>query len=188
MKKDTTKANNNKADNKKVLPIGRKLTEADIQALEMRLAAAEAALETEKAAKAALEAKVKTSAKREVKAPDTYDVLQPIFVAIRGSINKGIISNDTIIQIFFDALGRLQITLDKGIAMRLINKTVQHNSCSNIAKADSLASAEGRNAAYIEMLDQCKVLLCSVVDDTDYAPLVAEYDIAYNKAVEKLKK
>ena len=189
MSTNNNKANNtaNKA-NKKVLPMGKTITEADIKALESRLAIAEAALEAEKAAKAALEAKVKTSKNRDVKAPDTYDVLQPIFVAIRGNVNRNIVDNDVLINIFFDSINRLNITLDKTIALRLINKTVQHNSYSNIAKAETLASAEGRKAAYIAMLDQCKVLLCSVVDNADYTPLVAEYDIAYNKAVATLKK
>lgn len=187
MKKNSTNtANTANTTAKKILPIGRKLTEADIQALEMRLAAAEAALATEKAAKAALEAKVKTSAKREAKAPDTYDILQPVFVALRGSINKGIVSNDTIIQIFFDVLDRLKITLSVDISKKLFNKTVLHNSVSNMAKATELKGLQSRNQAYTEMVEQAKVLLASI-DDTFWNDCQKAIDTATAKQKTVLK-
>ena len=177
----------NRTANRTIVPMGT-MTQADIEALQARLAATEAALIESNTAKAALEAKVKTSKAREVKAPSTYDVIQPIFVAVRGSINQNIVDNDTLINIFFDTLKSLKITLDKAIAMRLINKTVQHNSCSNIAKADTKASAEGRKAAYVAMLDQCTVLLCSVIVPADLITLIAEYNTAYDKEIKILKK
>lgn len=187
MSTNKTKTNKTNNQNVKVLPIGKTMTQSDIEALQARLAATEAALNEANEAKAALEAKVKTSKVRDVKAPTAYEVLQPVFVAIRGSVNQNIVDNDILINIFFDSINRLNITLDKAMALRIINKTVQHNSCSNIAKAETLASAEGRKAAYIAMIEQCKVLLCSVVDDTDYAPLIAEYNVAYNKVIATLK-
>lgn len=176
-----------KNSTKKVLPIGRKLTEADIAALEKRLAEAERALEAERAAKAALEAKVKTSAKREAKAPDSYNVLQPIFVAIRGNVNRNIVDNDVLLNIFQYSVHTLKITLDDNIQKRLFERTVLHNSCANIAKAETLASAEGRRGAYLEMLDQCKVMLPAITE-AEWVAYKKEYDAAYQKAVEKLKK
>lgn len=185
--KNSTKNNTAKNTEKKVLPIGRKLSESDIAALEARLAAAEAALATEKAAKAALEAKVKTSAKRDVKAPDSYDIIQPLFVTLRGNIGKGIVKDTVLIDIFLDTANKLSIIITEEISKRLFLKTVQHNSTSNIAKADSIKSAEGRKAAYMEMTEQAKVIL-SLPDKKFWQDCLTEYDIAYNAAVSKLKK
>lgn len=183
-------AKNNTASNtattaKKILPIGRKLSESDIQALEMRLAAAEAALATERAAKAELEAKVKTSAKREHKAPDTYDILQPLFVVLRGNIGKGIVKDSVLIDIFIDTANRLNLVLSEEVSKRLFLKTVQHNSCSNIAKADSIKSAEGRKQAYLEMVEQAKKLI--YLPDSFWQDCQKEYDTAYDKATKNLK-
>jgi len=186
MKKDNKNNNNNITSTKKVLPIGRKLSEADIQALEARLASAEAALATEKAAKAALEAKVKTSAKREPKAPDTYDIIQPLFVALRGNIGKGIAPDESIIAIWQYAIHALKIIFDEDIQKRLFEKTVLHNSTSNIAKADCIKSAEGRKAAFNEMLQQAKVMLPKITEG-DWIAYNGIYKIAYDKAIATLK-
>lgn len=157
------KANNNnntvKNQNVKIVPMGKKLTEADIAALEARLAAAEKALEEERAAKAELEAKVKTSKNRAVKSPDSYDVFQPIGVAIRGSINQGIVENDTLIKIWNDTLKTLSITITPLLAAKFIDKTIAHNSISNMAKAKDYNSAIGRYHAFCEMYNQARVLL-----------------------------
>jgi len=181
MKKDK----NNKP--KKVIAMGKTMTEADIQALEARLAAAEAALAEEKAAKAALEAKVKTSAKRENKVPTAYDLLQPLFVALRGAVNKNIVTNTVIIKMLSDIYASLGVVADIEIQKRLYLRTVQHNSTSNIAKADSLSSAEGRKKAYLEMTEQAKIVL-SLPGGEFWSDCLAEYNTAYDKAVAKLKK
>lgn len=181
-----SKNSTNKPANKKVVAIGR-MTEAEIEALQARLAAAEKALEAEKAAKAALEAKVKTSKNRDVKAPDAYDVLQPIFVALRGNIGKNIVPDIALIDILRHAADTLVISLDGKTSKRLFEKTVLHNSCSNIAKAESLSSAIGRKAAYNEMVEQAKILLPAITE-SEWEKYAADYQIAYDKAVAKLKK
>lgn len=191
MKKDTTKTANTantstSTATKKVLPIGRKLSEADIAALEARLAAAEAALEEEKAAKAALEAKVKTSAKREPKAPDTYDILQPLFVALRGNIGKGIAPDIALVDIFKHAASVLVIDLTADIQKRLFEKTVLHNSTSNITKADNIKSAEGRKAAFEEMMKQAIIMLPKITE-AEWVAYKTAYKTAYDKAVASLK-
>jgi multidrug resistance efflux pump len=173
-------------NNKKVLPIGRKLSESDIQALEARLAAAEAINKQLEADKAALEAKVKTSSKREPKLPDVYDILQPVFVSLRGNIGKGIAPDITLIDIFKHAASVLIVDLTADIQKKLFEKTVLHNSTSNIAKADSIKSAEGRKAAFEEMLKQAIVMLPAITE-SEWAAYKAAYKAAYDKAVSKLK-
>lgn len=145
------------------------------------------ALISEKTKSEELQSKIKTSAKREPKAPDSYDILQPVFVALRGNVGKGITADENIIAIFQYAVHALKITLDNNIQRRLFEKTVLHNSCSNIAKADSIKSAEGRKAAFEEMLHQAMVMLPKVTE-AEWLAYKKEYNTAYDKAVLKLKK
>lgn len=144
------------------------------------------ALISEKVKSEELQAKVKTSAKREPKAPDTYDILQPVFVALRGNIGKGIAPDIALIDIFKHAASVLVIDLTADIQKRLFEKTVLHNSCSNIAKADSIKSAEGRKIAFEEMLKQAIVMLPAITE-SEWAAYKAAYKAAYDKAVSKLK-
>ena len=144
------------------------------------------ALIAEKEKVAELQTKVKASSKRDVKAPDSYDVLQPLFVALRGSINKGIVSNDVLINLFQDVLNRLKITLSVDISKKLFIKTVLHNSVSNMAKATELKGLESRNKAYIEMVEQAKVLLVSI-DDTFWNDCQNAIDTATAKQKTVLK-
>lgn len=144
------------------------------------------ALITEKTKSEELQAKVKTSAKREPKAPDSYDILQPVFVALRGNIGKGIVKDTVLLDIFIDTANRLSVVLTEDISKRLFLKTVQHNSCSNIAKAESISSAKGRKDAYLEMVEQAKRLLC--IPDKFWSDCLVEYNAAYDKSVSKLKK
>jgi len=185
--KNSTKNNTAKNTEKKVIPMGKTMTSAEIEALEARLAAAEAALEAERAAKAALEAKVKTSAKREPKSPDTYDILQPVFVALRGNIGKNIAPDIALIDIFKHAAKVLVVDLSADIQKRLFEKTVLHNSTSNIAKADCLTSAEGRKAAFEEMLHQAMIMLPAITE-AEWIAYKTAYKTAYDKAVSKLQK
>ena len=163
-----TASNNNTASKpaskpeKTIVPMGKTASTVDVAALEARLAAAEAALLKSEADKAALQAKVKTSARREVKAPSSYDVMQPIFVAVRGSIGKGIVLDVTLKDIFQATLKELQITLTPIIQATLIDRTIAHNSISNMAKARDYSSAIGRFNAFIEMYHQAMVLLPNI--------------------------
>lgn len=145
------------------------------------------ALISEKLKLEELQAKVKTSAKRENKVPTAYDLLQPLFVALRGAVNKNIVTNTVIIKMLSDIYASLGMVTDIEIQKRLYLRTVQHNSVSNIAKADSKASAEGRKLAYLEMTEQAKVVL-PLPEAKFWSDCLAEYDSAYNKALSKLKK
>lgn len=173
-------------NNKKVLPMGKTISEADIKALEARLAAAEAINKQLEADKAALEAKVKTSSKREPKLPDVYDILQPVFVSLRGNIGKGIAPDIALLDIFRHAAKVLVLDLTADIQKKLFEKTVLHNSTSNISKADSKKSAEGRKAAFEEMLKQAIIMLPAITE-SEWAAYKAAYKAAYDKAVAKLK-
>jgi len=144
------------------------------------------ALIAEKVKSEELQAKVKTSAKREPKAPDTYDILQPVFVALRGNIGKGIAPDIALIDIFKHTAKVLVIDLTADIQKRLFEKTVLHNSTSNIAKADSIKSAEGRKAAFEEMLKQA-ILMLPKITETEWVAYKTAYKTAYDKAVSKLK-
>jgi len=188
-KKDKTMSTNKKPASKPektIVAMGKTMTEADIKALLDRLAAAEAAKLQIEAEKAALEAKVKTSKARDVKAPSTYDVLQPVFVALRGNIGKNIVPDVALIDILRHAADTLVISLDGKTSKRLFEKTVLHNSCSNIAKAESLSSAEGRKDAFIKMLHQAMVMLPAITQD-EWVAYKKEYNTAYDKAISKLK-
>lgn len=171
---------------KKIIDMSGKMNESDSASLLARLAEMEKKLAEAEAAAASLAAKVKTSSKREQKAPDSYNVLQPIFVAVRGSVDKGIVDNSTLFEIMTIAADKLNITLTDVIGERLIAKTVQHNSVSNIAKADSISSAEGRKAAYLEMLKQAAFLLPNVSNET-IDKFEKDYMVAYNEKLVKLK-
>jgi hypothetical protein len=171
---------------KKIVAMGKAAATVDVAALEARLAAAEAALAQSEADKAALQAKVKTSARREVKAPEAYNVLQPVYVALRGNINKDIVNNDTILDIFAFAAKALQITVDIPLQKRLHENTVLHNSTSNLAKAKDKAGIVARLEAYEAMTEQARIMLPDIADVAwkAYRDTVQEYA---DKAAANLK-
>lgn len=183
--KNTTTKSTKSTKSTKIIDMSGKMNEADTNSLLARLAEMEKKLLEAEAAAASLAAKVKTSAKREQKAPDSYNVLQPIFVAVRGSVDKGIVDNSTLFEIMTMTADKLNIVLTD-VGERLIAKTVQHNSVSNIAKADSISSAEGRKAAYLEMLKQAAFLLPNVSNET-IVQFEKDYMVAYNDKIAKLK-
>lgn len=186
MSKNTKGNQNTTKATTEVIGMGKGMSAKDTQALLARLQEMEHKLAEAEAAKAALEAKVKTSSKREPKAPDSYNVLQPVFVALRNNIGKNIVDDSVLVDIFKNAAATLGITIDNAIAVRLVDKTVQHNSISNIAKADTLSSAEGRKEAYLEMLSQAETML-DQLEPADIGRMRSDYNAAYAAKVAKLK-
>ena len=190
--RNNTASNNNTASKpaskpgKKVIGLGKTMTEADIQALEARLAATEAALLQSEADKAALQAKVKTSSRREVKAPAEYDILQPLFVAVRGYINKGIVKDSVLLDIFNTSADKLSIAIDEKLSEKLFERTVLHNSSSNASKARDAASLAGRDNAFNAMLEQAKVIL-PLIKAVKWQEYKDTYQSASNKALKALK-
>lgn len=181
--------NNNKpatVAEKKIVVMGKAASAVDVEALMARLEAAEAALKQSEADKAALSAKVKTSARREVKAPDSYNVLQPLFVAVRGYIGEKIVADGVLVDIFNKSADMLSIIVDERLSEKLFERTVLHNSCSNAAKARDAASLAGRDNAFDAMLEQAKVIL-PLIKSAKWQEYRDTYHTASNKALAALK-
>jgi hypothetical protein len=182
MSKNKTVNNNNPVNTTvkapaKVVALGKTMSNEEVQALTKRLADMEARLIESQSLAASLAAKVKTSARREVKSPDAYNVMQPVYVALRGNINKDIVNNDTILDIFAFAAKALQITVDIPLQKRLHENTVLHNSTSNFAKAKDKAGIAARLEAYEAMTEQAKLMLPDIADAAweAYRDTVQEY-------------
>jgi chorismate mutase len=143
----------------KVIDLGKAAPAQDNASLLDRIAALNAALKKSEEEKAALQTRVSTSKARAAKVPTSYDVIQPVFVAIRGSINIGIVDNAILKGIFDNACKACKLTIDKAISEKLVDNTIIHNSVSNMAKAKDKASIEGRIKAFDHMLEQAKALL-----------------------------
>lgn len=159
------------------------LTIEEIKALQTKLAEAEALNNKLNAEKIALEPKVKTSKNRDVKAPDTYTILQPLFVTLRGNINKEIVSNDTIAKILSNICSELRITFDLNMQIKIWKLTVLHNSTSNIPdpnKTSTASSAKGKLEAYKEMAIQGMYLL-TLITKEQWQAWEAEVLECYNK-------
>lgn len=111
---------------------------------------------------AALQTRTKSSTKREATVPTAYNILQPLFVTIRGNVGEKIVEDSVLVDLFNLTAKKLSITIDKAMSEKLVLKTIYHNSHSNIGdkkKNDNKVSCDNRIIAFKAMMDQAKVLL-----------------------------
>src|SRR5574343_490567 len=104
----------------------------------------------------------KTSSKRETQLPDSYDVIQPLFVSLRGQIGKGIITDTVINAMFADILKHANLIMTESLAKKLFGNTVYHNSYSNIANKNQVKEAKdclNRYVSFLAMAKQAEVML-----------------------------
>lgn len=110
----------------------------------------------------ALQTRTKSSTKREATVPTAYNILQPLFVTIRGNIGEKIVENSVLIDLFNLTAKKLGILIDKAMSEKLVLKTIYHNSHSNIGdkkKNDNKVSCDNRVIAFKAMMEQAKLLL-----------------------------
>lgn len=120
------------------------------------------ALIAEKTKVEALQTRTKSAGKREATVPTAYNILQPLFVTIRGNIGEKIVEDSVLVDIFNTTAKKLNITIDKAMAEKLVKKTIYFNSHSNIGdkkKNENKTSCDNRIIAFKAMLEQAKILL-----------------------------
>jgi len=182
------KNNNNKSANSqpnKVINLGKTAPAQDNSELLAQITALKAQLNREQEARAVLETKVKASVNRGSKAPEAFDVLRGLSVCLRSYIGKAEPLTDAQITALHEMIVKdLGIIMNSETNERLFLKTVAHNSFSNIRKAQSKANAEGRRIAWLEMVEQGKILYN--LSEAFTSNILAEYEKIYSDAIKNL--